>query len=142
MNKAQKLMLLSGLLTLGAVMLVMKLHAPDAYSEVEEKITSTASPTTITTSTPSISTPTNNEVSSGVRKIRNIKVKSDQLLYFNVPVTEGSVNTAIVELGKMTQKHNDVYLLINSPGGSVFDGVRLTSFISANSKNIHTSLFK
>lgn len=79
-----------------------------------------------------------NEPKFVVKKVTNINVSPDQVLYFDTMVTGESVDVAIALLTDMTDKHKDIYLLINSPGGSVFDGLRLISFIESSSSKIHT----
>lgn len=72
------------------------------------------------------------------KKVTNINVSSDQVLYFDTVVNATSVDVTIALLTDMSEKYKDIYLLINSPGGSVFDGLRLISFIESSSTRIHT----
>lgn len=85
-----------------------------------------------------IAPPVNKPLNLKKSKIKIIKAKSEQVLYFNTQVDKTSVDAAITALESMSKEYDTIYLMINSPGGSVFDGVRLTSYIEASKKNINT----
>jgi len=64
--------------------------------------------------------------------VKKIKTSVRSAVYFDNEVTGLTVNVAI-SLLKEALKHSDkVYLVLNSPGGSVFDGVELISFLEEN----------
>lgn len=70
------------------------------------------------------------------------------LLYLNIDpkkatcmcavVEYGSVMDTISDLKAILQTNDEAYLLIDSPGGSVFDGAMLVSFIEGSKKPIYT----
>lgn len=55
-------------------------------------------------------------------------------IYLSGEVGSGSVSKAIEDLANI--KSNEVYLYIKSPGGSVFDGIKLASAIMGSDKKI------
>ena len=78
------------------------------------------------------------EPSFVVKKITNIDVNPEQVLYFDTMVTAESVDLTIALLTDMIERKKEIYLLLNSPGGSVFDGLRLISFIESSPVKINT----
>jgi len=72
---------------------------------------------------------------------RTIKLTDQNSYSLNGPVTSASVNNLIVELYKRHKalpKGEPLYLPINSPGGSVFDGLRLINFLRSLDREIKT----
>lgn len=69
-------------------------------------------------------------------KVINASASADNIILFNTPVVEESVDAAI---GLLSQASGStVYLVLNSPGGSVIDGARLINYIKYSGKNIVT----
>jgi len=77
-----------------------------------------------------VATPTAPELL--VKPISQVKASTSNVIYFDDTVTEETVDTAIAMLRKAAKHNKTVYLVLNSPGGSVFDGVRLISYMEAN----------
>jgi len=67
--------------------------------------------------------------------VKSIKTDTVAAVYFDDQVDEISVNAAMGLLRKALKHSNNVYLVINSPGGSVFDGIRLAAFIEEHGIN-------
>lgn len=73
------------------------------------------------------------------KKIKSFSISTEQSLYFDTEVTDVSVALAISSLEDMKKNTSkDLYLFINSPGGSVFDGNRLVTYIENSKRKIHT----
>jgi len=77
-----------------------------------------------------------NSAETTFSKTRVIKAETKNVLYFNVVVLDPTVDAAISYLSTLSPS-SDVWLLINSPGGSVFAGARFIAYLE-NHKNIHT----
>ena len=83
------------------------------------------------------SSPTQNEGGLGITyKVKDLSIDPDNTLVFNTAVLEETVDEAIAILDKMDG--DTIYLEINSPGGSVFDGTRLVNYIKYSNKKIVT----
>ena len=67
--------------------------------------------------------------------IVNVKVNPRNVIFFDVPVEATSVDEAVSILSTLS---GDIYLVLNSPGGSVIDGARLINYIKHSGKNINT----
>lgn len=94
--------------------------------------------TTIESGTPKV-TPQDSALSFSQKKVKSFKLDSDKAFYFNTEVTEESVDITIQELESMSKSTTgDLYLFINSPGGSVFAGNRLINYVENSSTKIHT----
>ena len=94
------------------------------------------------TSQTTISSPKNTSedpvLTFDVRTVTSLTIDPSQAIYFDAEVTGDSVDMAIAALETMSKTHDDIYVFINSPGGSVFDGIRLTTYIENSNKNINT----
>jgi ATP-dependent protease ClpP protease subunit len=93
-----------------------------------------AAPQTVTVLTPKAQEP----VAIDTRNVPVKQVKTDvsNVVLFNTPVVEETVDIAIDLLSQID--NNTVYLVLNSPGGSVIDGTRLMNFIKYSGKNVVT----
>lgn len=69
-------------------------------------------------------------------KVQTQSVSSSNVLFFNVPVVTESIDAAIAILSQMSG--DTIYLVLDSPGGSVVDGARLINYIRYSGKNIVT----
>lgn len=76
------------------------------------------------------------EPSGKALKVETIKVSPSDVLLFNTPVVPESVDVAIQFLANSTA--DKIYLVLDSPGGSVVDGARLIEYIRYSGKNIYT----
>lgn len=63
----------------------------------------------------------------------------EQLILFNTPVMYETVEAAISRLETLKAKgYKEAYLILNSPGGSVFDGARLVAWIKHSPMKVNT----
>lgn len=68
--------------------------------------------------------------------VESMKVSADSVILFNVAVVEESVEAAISLIRETSG--NTVYLVLDSPGGSVLAGARLLEYIKHSGKNVIT----
>lgn len=100
----------------------------------------------ISITTPSVTTPTGLANSSSVptdgasvKQIIKQKINKKRVVYFNQEVTPESVTEAVSQLKALDAESSDpIYLLIDSPGGSVLDGGMLISQMEASKAPVHT----
>lgn len=78
-----------------------------------------------------------NVTSSGVKKIKHVDI-GDNFVKLEGEIDSLSVSAVLSELQRKAVGKAPVYLLINSPGGSVLDGSRLVSFIENSKTPIYT----
>lgn len=73
-------------------------------------------------------------------EVKRIVAQPGQVLFFNVPVDFQSVNHAINFLEDVSNAgiHDTVYIVLDSPGGSVIDGANLISYMKASTLTIKT----
>jgi len=72
-------------------------------------------------------------------KVKTINVEANQVIYLNVPIVDETVNMAIEAIKQADESGaSEIYLVLNSPGGSVLDGARLVSFIKYSGLTVHT----
>ncbi len=72
-------------------------------------------------------------------KIKKIKPSIDQIVYFNTPVTYASVDVAINALREIEEKgFTEAYIVLDSPGGSVLDGIKVINYIESSNITVHT----
>lgn len=107
------------------------------------------SPTSPTAQTDSVSVSTNNlpgnvaDISSSpaLNKTNKIvqRISTQRVVYFNDQFHVDSVQQAIAKLKDLEAKSNEpIYLLIDSPGGSVIDGGSLASQMEASKAPVYT----
>lgn len=72
------------------------------------------------------------------KKVRNVSVKANQILRLNGEIGE-NVNGLIKKIEDLNRKKAPaIYILIDSPGGSVFDGLRLVTTMEASRVPVYT----
>jgi len=73
-------------------------------------------------------------------KVTRINANPEQVLFFNVPVTFESVLITIDFLEQISNEgvYDTVYLVLDSPGGSVIDGANLISYMKTSKLKINT----
>jgi len=76
------------------------------------------------------------EVSSE-KKIRRLILKESQIIFVRGPIGSNSQDF-IEEIHRKAKSEKDLYLLIDSPGGSVLDGSLVVSAMEASPAKVHT----
>jgi len=66
------------------------------------------------------------------------RVDSDNVVLLEGQIDAMSVAPVLSELRERSRSGKPVYLLINSPGGSVIDGMKIVNFIESSKTPIHT----
>lgn len=121
-----------GLIMLGTITSAAVLFAtlsPKRVPDVEKQVTAP------------VITPPNTDVKLNrpvTHTIRNLSLDPKQVIVFNTEVTEESVNLAIKKINDLRDNKKDIYILLDSPGGSVFSGVLLISYMEASKVPVHT----
>lgn len=75
-------------------------------------------------------------VNTEVLNVSQLTISSNDLVFFNAPVFDESVDAAISMLEGVSG--NTAYLIIHSPGGSVVSGARLLEYMKNSKKKIVT----
>lgn len=72
--------------------------------------------------------------------VRTLDTKGAAIVQFNSEVNEKTVDTAIDEIKAANKagKYNRIYLTLDSPGGSVYDGGRLIAAMGASKLPVYT----
>lgn len=78
------------------------------------------------------------EVLSKKKLVKDVAVDFDRTVYLDGEVHGYSMNKAIKELKAIDDTTGPIFVLINSPGGSVFDGERFISAIESASNPVYT----
>lgn len=73
--------------------------------------------------------------------VERLDVDPEQVLVLNTEVNSESVELLIAQLQKVSEDHDTIYLVLDSPGGSVFDGSRLISYMEASPVKINTVVY-
>lgn len=123
----KKILMLAAIVVAGGISYSIVTSAPTSKSTI---VAESISPAAIEPDQPKL------VVSN--KKVTKLVVEHDQVLNFDVEVSGASVELSIMALEAMTKKYDDVYILINSPGGAVFAGHKLIAYIEASNKRIHT----
>jgi ATP-dependent Clp protease protease subunit len=88
--------------------------------------------TTLTTTTPA------QPAFPTTKTVKNLTLNADNVTYLSNEVTEESVNNIIARIQENEDSGKDLYIIINSPGGSVFAGARLIAYMEASTVNVNT----
>lgn len=72
------------------------------------------------------------------KKVKSITVDARHVISLNTQVTFESVSLVMQRLNELRNSEQPVYLLLDSPGGSVFDGNLLISYIEGSHLTINT----
>ncbi len=71
-------------------------------------------------------------------KVTRLDVNPEQILFLNTEVNNESVEILIAEIEKRSVDHDELYMVLASPGGSVFAGTRLISYMEAAKAKVYT----
>ncbi len=88
---------------------------------------------TTTTPVPSAQTKASDKL-----KVTRLAVEPEQVILLNTEVNEYSVEIIIAKIEELSNKYKNLYLVLDSPGGSVFDGSRLISYMESSKANVNT----
>lgn len=110
-----------------------------AHSSTSSNKTSTETVTLPASKTSSNTSSTSNSLASSNKTITKANINKDRVLYLNSEVNFNSVRGLVNKLKELNAKSSDpVYLLIDSPGGSVLDGATLISEMEASKAPVYT----
>jgi ATP-dependent protease ClpP protease subunit len=124
-------------LILGCLLAGAKMSAESKAVQATPATTITATENT-TVSEVTTSVLTANTVTSDVSSklvVKKLKASGSKVIYFNVPVSDQSVAAAINILKGLD---GEIFLILDSPGGSVVDGAKLIEYIKYSGKDINT----
>lgn len=82
--------------------------------------------------------PTVSETEATIVQVTNLKIDASQLIVFDTEVSPQSVDMAIGAISLMNDSGKEVYLILNSPGGDMFSGMRLISYIEGSKVKVNT----
>lgn len=71
-------------------------------------------------------------------KLTRVSPNGNQVVLLNTEVNEDSVDAVINQLTENESRNEKIYLVISSPGGSVFAGNRLVSYLENTASDVHT----
>ncbi len=114
------------------------------YSKVSSSIQETPKTEVITVSTPVVSSTQPNTYAAptegaSVKQITKQAINKKRVVYFLDQFTYESVTSAVTQLKKLESESSDpIFLLIDSPGGSVLDGGTLISQMEASKAPVYT----
>lgn len=101
--------------------------------------TTTSTEVTLTSPQVTVKTPVNDPVMTDGVKTQRLFVDGSNSVRMVGPVTDMSVAATINALENLREMGaTEVFLLIDSPGGSVLDGARLVSYIQASPVKVNT----
>lgn len=86
------------------------------------------------------STPTGTEYPDKA-KVVNLTLDQEQVHFIGGEINEFSVERAITRIQEAEEAGVDLYLVLDCPGGSVFDGARLISYMEAATVNVNTIVY-
>lgn len=105
------------------------------FKSTETKVTETVTVPSSTTSPVVVS----NSGQATSKTIEKLAVNKDRVLYLDEEVNFPSVTPLIEKLKELNAKSSDdIFLLLDSPGGSVLDGGMLISEIQASKAHVYT----
>lgn len=86
-----------------------------------------------------VPTPSVSPVFSTQKNVKRITLQREQVVYLTGEVGEGVVEL-ISKIDSLNKRRDvsSIYLIIDSPGGSVLDGARLVSTIESSNKPVYT----
>lgn len=71
-------------------------------------------------------------------KTKVVHVNADQIIYLNTPIVEETVDLTLQAIELASRGEDEIYLVLNSPGGSVLAGTRLINYMKNSGMTIHT----
>lgn len=127
-----------GVLFVGVVVAgvtVNKLTKPTEAPAQQETIQTTA---TVIAASPAVV----EKIDLNKKKVVLLNIPASRTLYLNSEVTAEAVQLIVQELQKLNEEsRSPIYLLLDSPGGSVFDGNLLITYIETSKAPIYTVVF-
>lgn len=121
--------LVAGYITIQSNLLLNRLVAE---TNTEATVLAPALPEAPTPATPAAANPP----AVNKKLIKRLDLKSEQTIYLSGPIQD--VSSVVEEIKAKSKGNSDLYLLIDSPGGSVFDGALVISAMEASPARVHT----
>lgn len=133
MSKLNKLNLWLALVVLGTMLFVtFSILNHNKYQTTEVSL-----PTTGTVST--IPSPT---VALSKRIVTRLNLEPEEFIFLNSEIDDTSVSMVINRIQQAEQSgQTDLYIGLDCPGGSVFDGARLIAYMDASPVRVHTIVY-
>lgn len=75
-------------------------------------------------------------------KITNLQLDPKQTIIFNAEVGSDAVDLTIAQINELSKNGKDIYLVLNSPGGSVFAGAKLIAYMEGARVNVNTVCYE
>ena len=75
---------------------------------------------------------------TSTQEVTNFALDPAQVIVFNTEVNQQSVEMTIAAINEKQNLNQDVYLILNSPGGDVFAGMLLISYIEGSKVKVNT----
>lgn len=98
--------------------------------------TSTVTKPQVAVAPPTVSTSPTTTV-----QVENLTLSPDQVIIFNTEVDRQSVDMAIAAINDKNDLHKELYIILDSPGGDVFAGMQLISYIEGSKVKVNTVNF-
>lgn len=76
--------------------------------------------------------------SSTKKKVTNLQLDPENVVFLNTEVDSVSVDSVIQRIQDNERDGEDLYIILDCPGGSVFDGARLISYMEAATIKVNT----
>lgn len=111
-------------------------------SFVGSKLLKTKANSTVEVVSTTVETPAKpEEVKTSRTKVTRLEVEPEQVLFLNTQVDTESVELLIGTIEKLSDSYDELFIVLDSPGGSVFDGSRLISYMEGARTKINTVVY-
>lgn len=94
------------------------------------------------TSNPPLATATPKADSSATKKVTRLSVPAEDIIFINSEIDNSTVEAAIAKIQEAEASgQENLLIVLDCPGGSVFSGARLTSYMDASTVKIDTLVY-
>lgn len=80
-------------------------------------------------------------LTSSKKKVLNLELDPENVITLNTEIDEYSVEDVIRRIQKNELENEDLYIILDCPGGSVFAGARLISYMESAKINVNTIVY-